>query len=51
MKKLLLFLALIAFIFSNNCEECDFGCFGKKLIGDELKKCLANCILTCPDPE
>ena len=52
MKKLflLLILALIALVYSEDrCIECNNECYNSKLVGDALKKCYANCILTCMD--
>ena len=46
MKKLFLFLALIAYTFSISCEECDADCRANS-IGEHLRTCLSNCILTC----
>jgi hypothetical protein len=44
MKKLFAFLALIAYAFSETCEECDARCRRTKK-GTALSVCLSDCIL------
>ena len=43
MKKLFLFLALIAYTFSDDCDKCFDGCLDS-FIGEDLKECVRNCI-------
>lgn len=44
MKKLFAFIALIAYAFSETCEQCDARCRKSKK-GTALSVCLSDCIL------
>ena len=44
MKKLLVILFLLAYVFGDTCDECESKC-KEKFTGAKLESCLTDCII------